>query len=64
MAEKKEEKKSTTYLSVEEKIKMQMEKEKTHYTKFENYLYKDKVLPNGLTVEEQQIENIKNRSWE
>ena len=64
MAEKKEESKSTTYPSVEEKIKMQMEKQKTHYTKFENYLYKDKVLPNGLTVEEQQMENIKNRSWE
>ncbi|MBD5089477.1 MAG: hypothetical protein HDT30_11845 [Clostridiales bacterium] len=64
MADKKEENKSTTYPSVEEKIKMQMEKEKTHYTKFENYLYKDKVLPNGLTVEEQQIEDIKNRSWE
>ena len=64
MAEKKEENKSTTYPSVEEKIKMQMEKQKTHYTKFENYLYKDKVLPNGLTVEEQQMENIKNRSWE
>ena len=64
MSDRKEEDKPFSYPSVEEKIKMKVEKEKTHYTKFENYLYKDKVLPNGLTVEEQQIENIKNRSWE
>ncbi|MCI8409491.1 MAG: hypothetical protein HFJ09_09530 [Lachnospiraceae bacterium] len=64
MAEKKDEKKPGTYPSVEEKIKMQMEKEKTSYTEFENYLSKDKVLPNGLTVEEQQIKDIENRSWE
>ena len=64
MAEKKEENKPGTYPSVEEKIKMQMEKEKTSYTEFENYLSKDKVLPNGLTVEEQKMKDIKNRSWE
>ena len=64
MADKKEENKSTTYPSVEEKIKMKVEKEKFHYKEFDDYLFKKKVLPNGQTVEEQQMEDIKNRSWE
>ncbi|MCI8407692.1 MAG: hypothetical protein HFJ09_00240, partial [Lachnospiraceae bacterium] len=63
-AEKKEETKSGTYPSVEEKIKMQAEKEKTSYTEFEKYISKDEVLPNGLTVEEQQIKDIENHLWE
>lgn len=64
MEEKKEEKKPGTYLSVEEKIKMQMEKERTSYTEFDNYVSKEKLLQSGLTVEEQQIKDIENRSWE
>ena len=64
MAEKKEENQPVTYPSVEEKIKMKVEKERISYTEFEDYISKDKILSNGLTVEEQQIKDIENRSWE